>query len=66
MCQQYSIFQAIRPSPTGEARWGLNWRCNVTPLTIISPLSFSPVGEMQVTPVLSKLPIPVTPNQISH
>ena len=26
----------------------------VTPLTNISPLSFSPVGEMQVTPVLSK------------
>ena len=50
----------------------------ITPIIIISPLSFSPVGEMQVTPVLSKTgdagysssvkdwEMQVTPNLISH
>ena len=46
---------AVCPSPTGEVRWGLMTIFGVTPLINISPLSFSPVGEMQVTPLLSFL-----------
>ena len=46
---------AVCPSPTGEVRWGLMTIFGVTSLIIFSPLSFSPVGEMQVTPLLSFL-----------
>ena len=45
----------MSPSPTGEARWGLKSIFGVTFLINIGPLSFSPVGEMQVTPLLSFL-----------
>ena len=45
----------MSPSPTGEARWGLKSIFGVTPLINIGPLSFSPVGEMQITPLLSFL-----------
>ena len=44
---------AACPSPTGEVRWGLMTIFGVTSLIIFSPLSFSPVGEMMVTPLLS-------------
>ena len=50
--QQSSTAIAICPSPTGEVRWGLMTIFGVTPLINISPLSFSPVGEMQVTLLL--------------
>ena len=53
--QQSSPSIAICPSPTGEVRWGLMTIFGVTPLINICPLSFSPVGEMQVTPLLSFL-----------
>ena len=53
--QQSSPAIAVCPSPTGEVRWGLMTIFGVTPLINISPLSFSPVGEMQVTPLLSYL-----------
>ena len=53
--QQSSAAIAICPSPSGEVRWGLMTIFGVTPLINISPLSFSPVGEMQVTPLLSFL-----------
>ena len=43
---------AVCPSPTGEVRWGLMTIFGVTSLIIFSPLSFSPVGEMMVTPLL--------------
>ena len=46
---------AVCPSPTGEVRWGLMTIVGVTSLIIFGPLSFSPVGEMQVTPLLSFL-----------
>ena len=46
---------AVCPSPTGEVRWGLMTIFGVTSLIIFSPLSFSPVGEMMVTPLLSFL-----------
>ena len=50
--QQSSTAIAICPSPTGEVRWGLKSILGVTFLINIGPLSFSPVGEMQVTPLL--------------
>ena len=53
--QQSSTAIAIGPAPTGEVRWGLMTIFGVTPLINISPLSFSPVGEMKVTLLLSFL-----------
>ena len=53
--QQSSPVIAVCPSPTGEVRWGLMTIFGVTFLINISPLSFSPVGEMQVTPLQSFL-----------
>ena len=53
--QQSSPAIAVCPAPTGEVRWGLMTIFGVTPLINISPLSFSPVGEMQDTLLLSFL-----------
>ena len=50
--QQSSPVIAVCPSPTGEVRWGLMTMFGVTSLINFGPLSFSPVGEMQVTPLL--------------
>ena len=51
--------KGICTSPTGEARWGLMTESGSYIMTNysanhFSPLSFSPVGERLVTPVLSK------------
>ena len=67
----YSVYRrsvdakSICPSPTGEARWGLKLESGsyisrkitltMIPANHFSPLSFSPEGEMQVTPNCQRL-----------
>ena len=70
----YSVYRrsvdakSICPSPTGEARWGLKLESGsyisrqvtltMIPANHFSPLSFSPVGEMQVTPYIEGVSMP--------
>ena len=70
----YSVYRrsvdakSICPSPTGEARWGLKLESGsyisrqvtltMIPANHFSPLSFSPVGEMQVSPYIEGVSMP--------